>query len=461
MVLAAHRPLETEPLPGSLFERRPRRLVLSEASTPRWLVRFGLWTTVLFVLVCVALLFTPWQQSIRGSGKVVAYLPSDRMQSIDAPIGGQIVSWEVAEGSQVRKGDPICTLQDNDPNYVANLDRILEAAETKYEAAQAKVAAYATQVEFLTASKVAALQKADGDIAEAEEKVRASAAKLTAAGADFRTAEINRERSSELFELGLISRRDWELAELKHQETQSYLEEARANKNAADQVLISKKADREKIAQDADAKISSAVADERTARGDLSTAEASLAKARSDRSRQRPQVVAPRDGTILRLLANPDGQQVKAGDPLAIIVPETSSRAVELYVSGNDAPLIFPGEKVRLQFEGWPAVQFTGWPSVARGTFGGSVQLVDSTDNGMGQFRVLILPDPELERDPETRWPKGVQLRQGVRANGWVLLRQVTLGFELWRQLNGFPPTVDRRSAEKESKPEKMTRSLK
>jgi len=29
-----------------------------------------------------------------------------------------------------------------------------------------------------------------------------------------------------------------------------------------------------------------------------------------------------------------------------------------------------------------------------------------------------------------------------VRANGWVLLNQVTLGFELWRKLNGFPPSV-------------------
>ena len=31
-------------------------------------------------------------------------------------------------------------------------------------------------------------------------------------------------------------------------------------------------------------------------------------------------------------------------------------------------------------------------------------------------------------------------LRQGVRTNGWVLLGQVPLGYELWRQINGFPP---------------------
>ena len=51
---------------------------------------------------------------------------------------------------------------------------------------------------------------------------------------------------------------------------------------------------------------------------------------------------------------------------------------MELWARGNDAPLITPGRKVRLQFEGWPAVQFAGWPSVAVGTFGGIVGVVDA-----------------------------------------------------------------------------------
>ncbi|MFM9068837.1 MAG: hemolysin D, partial [Planctomycetota bacterium] len=35
--------------------------------------------------------------------------------------------------------------------------------------------------------------------------------------------------------------------------------------------------------------------------------------------------------------------------------------------------------------------------------------------------------------------PEAKLLRQGVRANGWVLLNEVSLGYEIWRQLNGFP----------------------
>ena len=59
---------------------------------------------------------------------------------------------------------------------------------------------------------------------------------------------------------------------------------------------------------------------------------------------------------------------------------------------------------------------------------------IDATDDGSGKFRTLVKPDGDSE------WPSGRFLRQGVRANGWVMLSQVPLGYELWRQLNGFPP---------------------
>jgi len=118
-------------------------------------------------------------------------------------------------------------------------------------------------------------------------------------------------------------------------------------------------------------------------------------------------------------------------------VPDTRERAVELWVDGNDAPLVTHGRKVRLQFEGYPAVQFSGWPEVAVGTFGGVVSLLDATDNGEGKFRMLVLPD-----DEDQPWPDQRFLRQGVRANGWVLLNQVRLGYEFWRIFNGFPPLM-------------------
>ena len=130
-----------------------------------------------------------------------------------------------------------------------------------------------------------------------------------------------------------------------------------------------------------------------------------------------------------------------------MIVPDTDELAVEMKVSGNDMPLIHEGDRVRLQFEGWPAVQFVGWPSVAVGTFGGKVNRVFPTDDGMGNFRVVVTPDNHFAR--EDGWPDDRYLRQGVRANGWVLLKQVPLGYEIWRQLNGFPTNRRRRGTVK------------
>jgi hypothetical protein len=143
---------------------------------------------------------------------------------------------------------------------------------------------------------------------------------------------------------------------------------------------------------------------------------------------------------------------------MCTIIPETESRMVELWLDGTDMPLVHAretdpqgritreGSSVRLQFEGWPAVQFVGWPSVAVGTFGGEVLLIDPTDNGKGKFRVLIAQRPDsVERNGQPiqqGWPANRWLRQGVRANGWVLLQRVPLWFEIWRQLNGFPPVV-------------------
>ena len=176
------------------------------------------------------------------------------------------------------------------------------------------------------------------------------------------------------------------------------------------------------------------------AKSEVSKAEKEKFEMESKVSRQSTQeIIAPFDGYLVHLSANVGSQMVKKGDPICTIVPETSERAVQIWLDGNDAPLVAAGRHVRLQFVGWPAIQFAGWPSVAVGTFGGTVVSVDMVDNGKGKFRCQILPD----KTETIQWPQDRFLRQGVRANGWVLLEQVPLWFEVWRQLNGFPPIVD------------------
>lgn len=166
-----------------------------------------------------------------------------------------------------------------------------------------------------------------------------------------------------------------------------------------------------------------------------SSAAADVAKAETQVARQNTQQVrAPRDGVILRSASLDVATLVKEGDELVTFAPDNSERAVELYVNGLDAALVRPGRQVRLVFEGWPAVQFSGWPSIAIGVFPGVVRFVDPAISANGQFRVVV------SEDPATPWPDDHFLRLGGRARGWIMLNEVRLGYELWRQLNSFPP---------------------
>jgi len=174
--------------------------------------------------------------------------------------------------------------------------------------------------------------------------------------------------------------------------------------------------------------------------GALAAARAELTQIEVRLSRQSAQVVrAPRDGTIVSVAAGGESTFINAGDRIATFLPHAVTRAVELFIDGRDAALIEPGRKVRLQFEGWPAVQFSGWPSLAVGTFPGEVAVVDRSAVAGGRFRVLVTEDSEAEPWPEERF-----IRFGTQARGWVLLDTVKLGYELWRRLNNFPPEFSR-----------------
>ena len=309
-------------------------------------LRFGGVLVFLFIGISVlATIFAPWTQNVKGYGRVSAYSPDERQQSLTSPVDGVIRQWFVLEGTRVKKGDNIVDVADIDPDILSRLERERVAQQMKLDAAENAV----------------------------------------------ETSRKNIERQRSLVSSGLSSQRAAELAELEYAK---YLT-------------------------------------------DVSSAAAELARIETRLARQASQsIVAPRDGIMQRIYAPQGGVMVKAGQVLALIVPATASRAVELTVSGNDAPLLSVGRRVRLQFEGWPAVQFSGWPSVAVGTFGGVVGVLDPGAQEDGTIRIIVFPE-EGER-----WPDGMYLRQGVRVIGWVLLDTVKVGWELWRQFNGFPPSL-------------------
>ena len=386
----------------------------------------------------LALVFTPWQQSVSGTGRVTAYAPLERQQTVEAPVKGRVVYWYVQEGDHVEAGQPIVDLADNDPELVVRLERERRTILDQIEAATLTITVADAKIIALDGSRSAAVASAGLKSEIARDKLDGAQQAFDAAVAEKETAQLNIERIEKLHKDGLTSTRDLELAQMKARTTAAKLDEERAKLSAAKREIKAALADRSKIDGEAGAKVEDARSSLQKAKADKAKAEGELAKIDVKLAQQSQMLVtAPRAGTVFKLTAKEGGEVVKQGDALAVLVPDVTTRAVELWVSGNDAPLITPGREVRVQFEGWPAVQFVGWPSVAIGTFGGEVAFVDSTDDGQGKFRIVV-----TQLDGE-EWPDSRYLRQGVRANGWVLLNQVSLGYELWRLFNGFPPAVN------------------
>lgn len=400
---------------------------------PGTLMRMVLGALALFVL---AMLFIPWQQSAPGKGRVIAFAALERQQTIDAPVEGRIVKWFVVEGQRVKLGDPLVDIADNDPEILSRLERERAAVADRIEAARSRAASLAGRIEALESSRKSGVSAAEARARMARERLRGAEQALAAAEATERTAALQVERVRSLQQDGLQSKRALELAELDALKSRTDLDRARATRDAARSEQTALLEDLGKVGNDASASISDAHASRAAALAEIANSEAEMARIDVRLARQRTQALtAPRDGWVFRILAQQGGQFVKSGAPLAILVPDTDDRAVEMWVDGNDVNLVRDGAPVRLQFEGWPSLQFTGWPSLAVGTYAGRVALVDAADDGQGRFRVVITPDPA-----EARWPEGASLRQGMRANGWVLLDVVPLGYEAWRQFNGFPP---------------------
>ncbi|MFY0533234.1 HlyD family secretion protein [Nannocystis pusilla] len=390
------------------------------------------------LLFAGALALVPWQQSVPGQGRVIAYAPLDRQHSIEAPIDGRLQTWHVEEGTHVNEGDPIADVSDNDPEILARLERERLAIEARRFAAQSSVEVSKARITALELSRAAQSSSAGLRARMGRDRQIAAQRAVDAAVSAAETARLNLARMQALFDEGLASKRDLELARLDHATCAAELDATKASLKASVREIGALDADAEAVDTTAKASIEEARSNLASAESNLATASADLVQLEVRMARQqRMKIVAPRDGTILKLIGRHGTDMVAAGDVIATFVPDMGASAVELYMSGKDGPLISAGRHVRLQFEGWPAVQFVGWPSVAVGTFGGVVEFVDALADESGNFRVVVSPDPDDLPWPDSRW-----LRQGVRANGWVLLERVRLGFELWRQINGFPPAL-------------------
>ncbi|QDV43486.1 Type I secretion system membrane fusion protein PrsE [Stieleria neptunia] len=412
-------------------------------------------TFVALILSITAMVFVPWRQTARGTGTVLALDPQQRPQPMLSQSKGVVsyVKPGLREGSYVEEGELLLQMTPFAADGVAQIDTQIIALESKLQAEKASLEVAKTNAELQFQSGESLEKSLQQDYNAAKQKWEQAKNEVTALQAELRDKLNQLQVAEDVFPQGLISREELfskrravDAQEAKVLKAENAEQEVYAALASKEEEIEAKKRDIRIKNQEANDKINAAT-------GKVNTVQKEISDLRNKRSElDRLEIRAPRSGYIQQWNGVTGSDTIKEGDQLFVIVPDADELAVEMKVSGNDMPLIQEGGQVRLQFEGWPAVQFVGWPSVAVGTFGGKVNRVFPTDDGMGYFRVIVTPDNHFQR--EDGWPDDRYLRQGVRANGWVLLKRVPLGYEIWRQLNGFPPVV----ADGEPKKEKTAK---
>ena len=409
--------------------------------------RLAIKLVILFLLIIA---FVPWTQTITVSGQLSAYSPYERPQDIEAQITGRIQKWHVFEGVRVKKGDLIVELEDYDPNFMAPdllsfLDQRKKALEQTRQAALSRADQLDKRIKEMQNLVKAAIPGAQARVGEADNKVREAYQKVESAKIAVTTAELNVDRHKQLAEQGLVSQRELELTIQSAIASKADLEGAQANLRAAEQSMKALGFGRQQVSAevlqrllDAEAARDASVGEAAKAADQL--ADISLRMSNATQRRIASKVLAPIDGTVVKMAEAGAGETVRQGDKIVRISPNSLDKAIEMTADGIDAPLLNVGRKVKILFYGIPAIPLPAWPEVMAGTYTGVIKVIDQVDDGKGNFRFWVVPDPE-----DRMWPEQTHVRQGTKVMGWVILNRVPLWYELWRRFNLFPPDYQER----------------
>ena len=411
-----------------------------------------------FLLICM---FLPWQQNIEGTGLVTALTPQDRPQEVQTAIAGRIREWRVMEGQHVNKGDTLVVLDEIkaeyfDPEMLKRLEEQLNAKKQGISANEKKISALNNQINAQQTGLVLSLQKARNKYQQTRMKVVSDSTDLLAENLNLQIAQRQFKGYDSLYKapVPLISQTEWEKRRQKLQEQQAKVISQKNKYMISQNELINTMIELSSLEAEYTEKISKAQSDLNSSTADMADKTGDLSKlknyyANMSIRNQQYYLLAPQNGYIVKTLKEGIGETLKENDAICTIQPDKPQTAVALYVKAMDVPLISKGRHVRLEFDGWPALQVTGWPSVAVGTFGGTVKVIDFIDSKEGKYRILVVPDG---KDP---WPE--QLRVGSGVYGWVMLDDVPIWYETWRQLNGFPASLYKQPDPEEDLKEKKS----
>lgn len=405
-------------------------------------IRFKRFLWILLILILLVL-FLPWTQNIQAKGKVTTLTPDLRPQTIHSTIAGRIEKWYVTEGQLMKKGDTIAILSEVkteyfDPQLLSRTQAQVNAKESSVNAYDDKIKALENQVVAMEGELKFKIEQLNNKISQTRLKAEAERNEWEAAKVDVRTEQVQLVRTEEMFKQGIKSLTDVENKRLKYQQVQA---KALANENKyqtsiqeIDNLTFQLSGAKNEYA----GKIAKTRSEKFSTLSDRLEAEASVNKLKNQYANYSLRagfytITAPQDCYISLATTAGIGETVKEGEPVVSIVPSTMNLAVEMFIEPLNLPLVHNGSKVRFIFDGWPAFVFSGWPNAGIGTFSGKIVAVDNVTNSKGQYRVLVAPD-----ESTNKWPAA--LRPGSGALGFALLKDVPMWYELWRQLNGFPP---------------------
>ncbi len=411
-----------------------------------------------FFFLAVVFMFIPWTQNVRSNGKLITLRPEQRPQTINTIIAGRIEKWYVKDGDIVKKGDTLLFISEVKDGYFD--PQLVERTKDQIRVKEQSVKTYGDKVVSLDNRIDALIESGKLKLQQAQIKLKQTRLKLIIDSIDYQVARNNYDIAKDQFDRfekltkeGLKSQTDLEIRKVSMQRAQGSMISAQQKLLQSRNDIIDAKVELSSIEAKYRDEISKAESDKFSAMTSMFETEVDVTKLQTQSANYSIRngmyvITAPQDGVVTKVIQSGIGETVKQGEEVLTIMPRVYDLAIEMYILPMDLPLIHKGQKVRIQFDGWPAIVFSGWPNTSHGTYGGEVFAVDNFAQEDGTFRVLISPDTS-----DYSWPKA--LRVGGGTNSMILLKDVPVWYELWRIINGFPPDFYKKSDVKANKDKK------
>ncbi len=403
-------------------------------------VRFWLVGLIVFFAL---ILFLPWTQNIKAKGSITTLYQEQRPQDINSPIPGKILKWWVKEGDFVKKGDTILQLAEIkedylDPNLVGRTQEQVTAKKSTITYYQGKAVTAGSQIEALNTARVLKIEQLNNKLQQLNNKLLGEQAEQVAAINDYNLTKDQYERQQKLYDEGLVSQTQLQQRNASYQNATAKKIMVENKIAQTKQELLNVRIEQNSVEQEYSEKISKAEGDRFQSMSQIATGQGDVAKLQNQVTNYTIRngmytILAPQDGQIVQAKKSGLGEILKDGERITVIVPTRINYAVEMYVRPVDLPLISIGQKVRFMFDGFPAIVFSGWPNSSYGTFGGKVVAYENSISTNGMFRVMVAEDTT-----DKKWPPQIKIGSGAQAI--ALLKNVPIWYELWRNVNGFPP---------------------